>query len=683
MRPESETGPAAWWTFDEGAGRAAVDHVSRTEDEIRGNFRFVGGISGTALKFDGYTTAVVRQAKKAPTLGGAFSVEAWIAMAAYPWNRCPILTRENEGRGFSFEVGPQGELALRAYVGGWPRECVSQETLPLRAWAHVAGVYEPGRGLRLFINGRPVGETPFARVMDQAKESDMVIGAVTEPRRPSHAVGRGEGTIPSWYALDAVLDELKIRQCALTESECREAAQRPARLPSPNIPPRVMPSGPAGPGRFGAYYTRLKYYWEWDDLWRVGDDPDVIVQFDGSPVRVVFWRGTRYSPAWVTENGLWMADQSAESGNQEGCIEHMQDIHCRYSHVRILENTPARVVVHWRYAPSSSLNHLWITDDRTGWAWWVDETYTFFPDGTGMRKIEWREPDPAHRFPWLQIQETSVLCHPGQESEDVLSRQAITLLNLKGERQVYGWPDDEMPNTRERRNLPADPSIIRDIRPEKPNIQIVNYRSANKPFIIFEPGNRYRVYVGRVRDKLQNFPAYNHWPVNQTNSDGRFAQAADRASSFSIAYSTPVIHQGERGQRWASYLYGMTDKPQDRVVELARSWIQPPELKLEGQTYSYCGYDRSERAYILEMAKAGRISFVLEAGEPSPMVNAFFLIKGWDGPEARVMVDGRPLTGDKEYRTGHLRRLDGGDLLLWIERTSTRPVSIVIEPDEP
>jgi hypothetical protein len=28
-----------------------------------------------------------------------------------------------------------------------------------------------------------------------------------------------------------------------------------------------------------------------------------VVQFDDSPVRVVFWRGTRYSPAWVMENG--------------------------------------------------------------------------------------------------------------------------------------------------------------------------------------------------------------------------------------------------------------------------------------------------------------------------------------------------------------------------------------------
>ena len=73
----------------------------------------------------------------------------------------------------------------------------------------------------------------------------------------------------------------------------------------------------------------------------VADHPDVVVQFDDSPVRVVFWRGLRYSPAWVTENGLWLADQSGESGNEEGCIEHMLDPHCRFSHVRIIESSPA------------------------------------------------------------------------------------------------------------------------------------------------------------------------------------------------------------------------------------------------------------------------------------------------------------------------------------------------------
>ena len=149
-----------------------------------------------------------------------------------------------------------------------------------------------------------------------------------------------------------------------------------------------MPSGPKGPGKFGAYYSKLKYYDEWDALFRVGDHADIVVQFDDSPIRVVFWRGTRYSPAWVMENGQWMADQSAEYFDTiNGCFEHMIDPHCNYSHVRIIENTPARVVVHWRYIPVNVRNQFSQVDEKTGWSDCIDEYYTFFPDGIGIRKV--------------------------------------------------------------------------------------------------------------------------------------------------------------------------------------------------------------------------------------------------------------------------------------------------------
>jgi hypothetical protein len=53
----------------------------------------------------------------------------------------------------------------------------------------------------------------------------------------------------------------------------------------------------------------------------------------------------------VTENGRWIGDQCAEDNRDEfGCIEHMSDKQSRYSHVRVIENTSAHVVVHWRYA---------------------------------------------------------------------------------------------------------------------------------------------------------------------------------------------------------------------------------------------------------------------------------------------------------------------------------------------
>ena len=71
----------------------------------------------------------------------------------------------------------------------------------------------------------------------------------------------------------------------------------------------VLPAGPEGAGRFGAYYTTLAYSKEWDAPWRVGEHADIVVRFDNGGHRLVFWRGTSYIPCWVTENGIWYTNE--------------------------------------------------------------------------------------------------------------------------------------------------------------------------------------------------------------------------------------------------------------------------------------------------------------------------------------------------------------------------------------
>ena len=68
-------------------------------------------------------------------------------------------------------------------------------------------------------------------------------------------------------------------------------------------PGRCFP--PARPAQVLSARTisTLKYEDTWDRLRRIGPDSDVVVRFDDSPIRLVFWQGTSYIPAWVTENG--------------------------------------------------------------------------------------------------------------------------------------------------------------------------------------------------------------------------------------------------------------------------------------------------------------------------------------------------------------------------------------------
>jgi hypothetical protein len=599
------------------------------------------------------------------------TVEAWVALAAFPWNFCPVVVQTNdEGQGFTLEIGPRGEVVWRIAAGTDRRECLASVNIPLRSWVHLAGVFREGEGLALFVDGREAGRTAFTEAASFATDADLLIGTVPEIRKPA-AIHREHGTLPSWFSLDAILDDIKVFTQPLSAGDIRlefEAAGTPG---PPDIPARVLPGGSAVPGHFGAIYTKLPYYWEWDDLWRVADDPDIVVCFEGSPVKVIFWRGTRFSPAWVTENNLWMADQSVETwNNKEGCFEHMQDPHCLYSHVRIIENTEARVVVHWRYAPVSAHNHLWNVDPRTGWALWIDEYYYIYPDTTAARHVTWQKGTLGKPH---QFQESIPLTSPGQLQGDVVNPDYVTVANLAGDRQVFSYVSNPQKETT--KHFPVEPTI-----------QMHNLKAANKPFIIFEPGSRMAYLRDMNIENLAKPGSCVHWPEGLLPCDGRTGLAADRAASFlGLPITDPVIHEGTRSRSWVNSLYGMTDRPFDEILPLARSWSRAPAIKVVSGGVLSDGYDMSQRAYILKAkfsVKPAPVELEIAASNESPIDNFCLVIEDWGRGGAMVSLDGKALTRANDLRIGHRYRLTGTDLVVWVGTRSTQTVRIILTPAE-
>ncbi len=661
--------PVARWAFENVQAGRTEDPATGVRDEVRGRFRLLRGVSGRAIKFDGYTTCVVRKADEAPRLAAAFTVDAWVALAAFPWNWCPVLGQEKDGQtGYSFGIGPRGEFGLKVSVRGEWLNCVSPARLALKRWTHIAATFDAGDGIKVYMDGAEVARCPGRGPMAYAANADLLIGANPEKRKPAAIVGQGVGTVPGWFAIDGIMDEIRVFDKALGAEELKRVLDSPHPVEPPDLPARVLPSGPPGPGRFGATYAKLRYDEDWDSLWPVGPAADVVVRFDDSPVRVVFWRGTRYSPAWVMENGQWLADQSVEAwDDQEGCYEHMEDPRCLFSQVRILESTEARAVVHWRYAPVSSRGHFWRVDEKTSWGLWVDEYYTFYPDGTAVRKVVWPTKSLGDESS-SEIQETIPLCQPGEGPADILDPAALVLVNMKGETAAYSWPGPW-----------NDPGSRKGILPEKANIQVVNLKSRFKPFMIFEPGCRMHVYVGRVRKDVSDFSAYNHWPVSLLPSDGRFAVAADRVTSFSISFTDPPRHEEPDGTTWASWLYGAAERPAEKLAALGRSWASAPGLVVKEGNVRYAGYDISQRAYVLESpwpAASGPAEIGIAASPDSPLHNFCLVIKGWGGAGARIDLDGKTLGPADGLRIGRVPTLTGSDLVVWVEAVSVKPVRV-------
>ena len=686
---EKTTGskPVAWWNFNSCRSGIITDIVTDIKDSVRGNFSLVSGISGRALKLDGYTTRVIRKSGRVPGLGNSFTLEAWVAAATYPWNWCPIMSCErNKEAGYYFGIGPQGQAGVFASVNGIWQKCETKEKIPLKTWNWIVATFDKDVGLRIYVNGNLSGQLNVKGNLKQATASDLYIGMNREKTMPSNPV-RVFATLPSWFSFDGIFDELKMYDVALSPKTIKKEFESFTIPSPPDLPKRVMPSGPEGPGRFGAYYTKLKYYDEWDALFRSGDYSDIVVEFDNSPIRVVFWRGTRYSPAWVMENGQWMSDQSAEYFDTiNGCYEHMIDPHCLYSHVKIIENTPARVMVHWRYIPVCVRKYLSQVDEKTGWSDCVDEYYTFYPDGIGIRKvIQYTSGKP------LGPSEAIVLCQPGTKPEDNVNLDAVTLVNLKGESHVYSWAD-------------GPPAFKKGENPANPVIQIINLKSQYKPFLIFEPENNMEVFGIEQRPDMSHFPWWNHWPVAQLPSDGRYCQAPDRASHFSLAWGRPPFHDedgniiivkkaGSKSKLkqpqikkksfntyWSSWMYGASKQTPKELAMLARSWVKPPVLNIKGNDFLNKGYDLSQRAYILECNKnkSDHLQMVLFADNESPVVNVCFVIKGWAPENISVQLDGHILEKKKDYESGIIRNLVKDNLVLWIKMRSVKPRKIIV-----
>ena len=458
-------------------------------------------------------------------------------------------------------VGPLGQASLECAIGNqWIACTTARDALPLRTWIHVAGVYRADSGLTVFLNGEPAAAQAVKGAITFAPQAGYVLGMVARPDKPSD-IHRTHGTLPAYFGLDGILDEVKVYDSALPAERIKAgfAAVTPG---APDIAPRKLPAVDFKPGRFGAFSTKLKYHPGWDNLWPVDQDPDIVVCFKESPVRLVFWRGTRYSPAWVSENGNWMTDQSVETWatgdrDREGCFEHMQDRHCRFSHVRIIENTPARVVVHWRYAPVSAYDNTWNVDPKTGWELWIDEYYYIYPDASAVRKVSWKKGTLGDTF---QLQETLALLHPGQAVSDLLEKDYVVVADYSG--QTGGSSYVENPGL-----PPYGPFRWEATKPF--TVQQYQFKSKNKPFIFFEPGNKMSL-------RFENLAAYgrasgcNHFPVGQARCDGRTTLTSDKpshCSSFPI--SEPVIHEAEDREFWYA-LYGMNSMAVKDVIEFGK-----------------------------------------------------------------------------------------------------------------
>ena len=453
-------------------------------------------------------------------------------------------------------------------------------------------------------------------------------------------------------------------------------------IPIPTYNSSILPSGPDL--SFGATYTNLGYtgpYFQndapsifWNENWQVGQHADIVVNFDETPKKWVFWRGAAYVPHMVSDNDIWYTNEFNENWNLNwdggnSCqgayaAEPMNDKPSIYGHVRLIENTPARVVVHYRYGMSNICNELAQTvDDNDGWRVFSDFYYYIYPDGiTAQYNTIWSQLagiDP-HAFEW---QESIVTNHPGTGRTDNLETgQEMIYGNLAGQFSTLDWSTLTQ----------STDTLVTGI--SNTSISKMNLKNTDlDPFTIVEnhPDILYTAAVPLAD--------YIHWPVNIHHSFGELGlndiYTSHAATSNAYQWADYAL-----GSNFASrvLLTGMENLNNTELARLANSWDNHANLTtVTGATNN--GYNKAERAFILN-ASQSTIAFTINASAANPVHNPAFVIKNWNSQQAATLkVNGVTQTNIEEFKQGIFTDTDGTEtLVIWVDMVSETPLNIEI-----
>lgn len=663
--------PLLWLKFDEGLDI----NYNYTIESIKGFTCDIGGVksywrpgvSGSCLSFDGYTNKVNMPAADLPQISGDFSIDVWIAPQEYPWNEAGIVDHDqNKKAGYSLSINHIGQIGLYANVDGSWVGLTTKKSVDLLKWTCVTGVYGHD-GFSIYFDGELISTNDISGKLTDAADHDLFIGMAHEKKPPWAYERNITKSYLSNMVFSGLIDEVRLFNRALDKSEIESGYKNYKPKNAKVLDFWVLPAGEDIPNKFGATYIKLKCSPEWDGLWRFGDYADIVVSFDDKPCRFVFWRGTNYLPSIVTEpgpNGIWNSDQGPEDYTDQ-CFEHMSDKTCRYSHVRLIENTDARVVVHWRNA-SVGVSYDWLTVDDEGWGLWTDEYWYIYPDAVSVRyQVSGRLKD----FKDIQTQQNELLSQPGTRPEDNVPYDAITVSNIKGETEIWNYSS-------------GVPYIKGPGIEGNGNLIYMNLNSKYKHFNIGEIGSTFVPYSQWESMRMglghTKFNAWNHYPFGLLPSDGTVATGIDRVSSSCIITLYGPHHLLDDGRTDMYNIYGITDQPATELKYLNRSWNYAPELSNISGAESK-GFDKGQRAYVISK-KSKKISFSLDGSEDSPILNPCFVIKNWGADsKARLRINGKKQDKGSNVRQGVIRDTDGTlTLVLWLELSADSSLAFEI-----
>ena len=198
-----------WWRLDEGTGTMAYDSSGLGNNgTLRGGPKWVAGVAGQALQFDGVDDFVEVPDDQSLRVYNEVTVMAWINAERYigptgdAWQG--ILSKSNSPRSYSFYTEASGALHFST-SGVGP---LSTPDVPLNEWVHVCAMVIGGQ-IEFYINGEPAGTSGSGIVLPGDDDTATFV------------IGRtNEGTNRSFLGM---IDDVRVYRQGLTQEEVQQA----------------------------------------------------------------------------------------------------------------------------------------------------------------------------------------------------------------------------------------------------------------------------------------------------------------------------------------------------------------------------------------------------------------------------------------------------------------------------
>ena len=206
VRPaQSSPQPIAWWSFNEGQGAVVADASGNGHDgTLYGSATWTNGLVGSALNFDGNSYVAI-PFDQSLLLGQALTIEASIRPTSYRSDGYEEIAQLWYSYLLRFDLPAEGgQLSFFTVLDGNAEPRLSAGIPSLGDWHQVFAVWT-GTNMQLWVDGVERANARTGNPSPKTNQLDLGPGFI--------------GTI----------DEVKIYNCALTESEIlNEMLPRPA-----------------------------------------------------------------------------------------------------------------------------------------------------------------------------------------------------------------------------------------------------------------------------------------------------------------------------------------------------------------------------------------------------------------------------------------------------------------------